>query len=90
MPHYENVGEPTLMTVNVFWFNETQTKNGWMRRGQVLAEDGKTGVASLIEFNGPERPNGELKGMFQIVDVTPDNGETYSQYQLLGAGKIKA
>jgi hypothetical protein len=28
--------------------------------------------------------------MFQIVDVTPDNGETYSQYQLLGAGKIRA
>lgn len=87
MPHYENVGLPQLMTVQVFWFNEQMTKNGHMRRGQVLADDGKTGIASLIEFNGPERPNGEVKGMFQIVEVTPDNGETYTQYQLLGSGQ---
>lgn len=88
MAHYENVGEPTLMEVNVFWFNETMTRNGHLRRGQLLADDGRTGIGSVIEFNGPERPNGALKGMFQIVDVTPDNGDSYTQYQLLGAGKI--
>lgn len=86
MAQYDNIGEPQLMTVQVFWFNEQATKNGWMRRGQVLADDGKTGVASLIEFNGPERPNGELRGMFQVVEVTTDR-ETYTQYQLLGAGQ---
>jgi hypothetical protein len=85
MPHYDKVGEPTLMTVQTYWFGaEQQTANGWLRRGQVLAEDGRTGVASLIEFNGPERQNGELKGMFQIVDVTPDKGDSYTQYQFLG------
>ncbi len=84
MAHYDNVGEPTLMKVNAYWFNESPTKNGWLRRGVILADDGVTSVGSLIEFNGPDRPNGELKGVFQIVDVTPDNGDTYTQYQLLG------
>ena len=85
MAHYDNVGEPALMTVQVYWFSSEQaTSNGWLRRGQVLADDGRTGIASLIEFNGPSRPNGELTGMFQIVDVTPDKGDSYTQYQLLG------
>lgn len=88
MATYENVGEPVLMEMNVFWFNESQTKNGWLRRGQMLADDGKTGIGSVIEFNGPEHPNGAIKGMVQIVDVTPDKGEPYTQYQLLGAGKV--
>ena len=85
MAHYDNVGMPTLMTVDARWASAEQaTKNGWLRRGWILAEDGRTAVATLVEFNGPDRPDGELKGMFQIVDVTPDNGEPFVQYQLLG------
>ncbi len=85
MPHYDNVGEPTFMEVNVRWASAEQaTKNGWLRRGWVMAEDGRTAIANLIEFNGPERPSGHLEAMFQIVDVTPDKGDCYVQYQLLG------
>lgn len=84
---YDNVGEPTLMTVQVYWYHgggEQPTANGWLRRGAILSDDGRTEVASLVEFNGPERQNGELKGMFQIVDVTPVNGDPYVQYILKG------
>lgn len=88
MAHYENVGEPQLMTMNVFWFTASPTRNGTMRRGQILADDGKTGIGQVIEFNGPDHPNGQITGMFQIVDVTPDKGDSYTQYQLLGAGKV--
>lgn len=85
MAHYDNVGEPSLMTIQVYWYsNEYQTANGWMRRGSVLADDGKTEVATIVEFNGPKRQSGELKGMVQIVDVTPDKGDCYTQYVLKG------
>lgn len=85
MAHYENVGEPTLQTHQVYWFSAEQaTKNGWMRRGSVLDKTGKVEIAKLIEFNGPERQSGELKGMFQCVEVTPDKGEPFTQYQFLG------
>jgi hypothetical protein len=86
MAHYENVGEPILHTLQVFWFNEQMTRNGHMRRGAILADDGRTSVGQVVEFNGPDRPNGEVKGIFQIVEVTTDN-DTYTQYQLLGSGK---
>lgn len=85
MPHYDNVGEPTLQTIQAHWFSgEQPTKNGYMYRGMVLADDGRTGIANLVQFNGKKPPSGELTGMFQIVEVTPDNGDPYTQYVHLG------